>query len=127
MQDGRPLAFFSRKLTSAQRNYTVGERELLAIVETLREFRDMLYGMKLYIHTDHLNLTFNTTNPRIKRWRLLMEEFDYDLIYIPEKDNIIADCMSRMRTMCDEESLQTNKMFYADLYHLHLIDNGKFQ
>ena len=73
MQNGRPLAFYSRKSNNAQRGYTVGERELLAIVETLREFRDMLYGNKLELFTDHLNLTFNTSNPRVKRWRLLME------------------------------------------------------
>ena len=67
VQHGRPLAFYSRKLNNAQRGYTVGGRELLAIVETLREFRDMLYGMELILYTDHLNLTFNTSNPRVKR------------------------------------------------------------
>ena len=79
VQNSRPIAFYSRKLNDAQRGCAVGERELLAIVETLREFRDMLYGMKLNLYTDHLNLTFNTSNPRVKRWRHLMEELVYAL------------------------------------------------
>jgi hypothetical protein len=49
-QDNRPIAFFSRKLSGAQSKYTVTELELLAIVETLKEFKGMLWGQRL---TDH--------------------------------------------------------------------------
>lgn len=72
----------------------MGEWELLAIVETLREFRDMLLGINLEIHTDHKNLTFNSSNERVRRWRLLLEEFKYDLHYTPGKENVIADVIS---------------------------------
>ena len=44
MQEGKPLAFYSRKMTDTQKKYTTGEQELLSIVETLKEFRNILLG-----------------------------------------------------------------------------------
>jgi hypothetical protein len=56
-QNDRPLGFFSRKLTDTQRCYPVTEQELLAIVETLKYFKHMLFGHKIIIKTHHKNLT----------------------------------------------------------------------
>ena len=53
MQDARPLAFYSRKLNSAQKRYTTGKQELLPIVETLKEFKNILLGQILIVHADH--------------------------------------------------------------------------
>jgi len=54
-QDNKPFAFFSRKLSGAQSKYTVTELELLAIVETLKEFNGMLWGQRIIVYTNHKN------------------------------------------------------------------------
>jgi len=96
-QNGRPIAFYSRKLNPAQTRYTTTERELLAIVETLKEFRNILLGQRIKVYTDHQNLTYKNFNTeRVMRWRLILEEFGPELIYIKGENNIVADALSRL-------------------------------
>jgi len=96
MQDDKPLAFYSRKLNKAQKNYTTGEQELLSIVETLKEFRNILIGQRLVVHTDHLNLLYNKLpSPRVVRWRLLLEEYGAKFVHVAGEENVVADTMSR--------------------------------
>ena len=61
-QDGKPIAFYSRRLSDCQTRYTTTERELLAIIEILKEFRKNLLGQKIIIHTDQKNLTYAKFN-----------------------------------------------------------------
>ena len=96
-QDDKPIAFYSRKLNDAQTRYTTTERELLSIVETLKEFRNILLGYPIVVYTDHKNLTcanFNTE--RVMRWRLILEEYGPELRYIKGEKNIVADALSRL-------------------------------
>ena len=77
-QDNRPIAFFSRKLSKMQHKYSVTEIELLAIVETLKEFKGMLWGQDIKVYTDHKNLTrdaLGLTSDRVYCWQLLLEEY----------------------------------------------------
>jgi hypothetical protein len=70
-QDNRPEVFFSRKLSEMQHKYSVMEIELLAIVETLKEFKGMLWGQDIKVYTDHKNLTrdaLGLTSDRVYDW-----------------------------------------------------------
>jgi transposase InsO family protein len=96
-QGDKPIAFYSRKLKPEQTRYTTTERELLSIVETLKEFRNILLGQRITIFTDHQNLTWKNFNTeRVMRWRLILEEYGPTLKYIKGEHNIVADALSRM-------------------------------
>ena len=101
-QDNWPTAFYSRKLKPEQTCYTTTEQELLSIVETLKEFCNILLGRKVIVHTDHQNLmckNFNTE--RVMRWRLILEEYGPTLHYIKGKRNIVADALCRLNLITE--------------------------
>jgi len=95
----RPLAYASRILCKAEQNYNTTEKELLAIVWAVKYFRSYLYGTKFKIITDHRPLVwlFNVMDPgsRLIRWRLKLEEYDYEIIHKTGKGNTNADALSR--------------------------------
>jgi hypothetical protein len=98
-QNGKPIAFFSRRLSKAQRNYTTTEKELLSIVECLKQFRGILFGYKLNVFSDHKNLVYAATvseSQRVMRWRLILEEFGPNIQHIAGIDNVVADMLSRV-------------------------------
>ena len=79
-------------MNSAQQNYTTTEKELLSIVETLKEFRNILLGHQITVYTDHKNLTYTFFNTeRVMLWRLILEEFGPELKYIKGENNAVAD------------------------------------
>jgi len=96
-QDDKPIYFYSKKLNSAQANYTVSEKEALAIVLTLQHLKHILLGSPILIKTDHSNLQFLSTAKlqRIQRWKLLIDEFDVTIEHIPGHTNSLADFLSR--------------------------------
>ena len=98
-QGKKPIAFFSRKLNSAQKNYTTTEKELLSIVECVKEFRNILFGYPIRVYSDHKNLVHAATmsqSQRVMRWRLILEEFGPDIRHIKGEDNVVADAISRL-------------------------------
>ncbi|KAM9948577.1 hypothetical protein ACTFIT_009775 [Dictyostelium discoideum] len=92
----------SRKLTDTQKRYSIGDREFLSIIDSLKKYQHLLIGKKVSIYTDHQNLTYiiNKSNdkPFTKRqdnYMKYIKEFDYELRHISGKKNGIADFLSR--------------------------------
>ena len=107
LQEGHVVAYYSRKLNSAQQNYTTIEKELLSVVEILKEFRSMLLGAKIRVHTDHENLTHavsSFTTQRVIRWCLLLEEFGPSFYHKSGETNVLADALSRVPTSRTDRS-----------------------
>ena len=118
-QKGHPIAFFSKKLNKAQMNYTTTEKELLAIVETLKEFRNILLGQRIVVYTDHKNLTYKNFNTeRVVCWRMVIEDFGPEIIYIKGNDNVVADAMSRLDTTAKEVNILEKCL------DLHIVAKG---
>jgi cleavage and polyadenylation specificity factor subunit 1 len=98
----QPLAFFSRKLSPAQQNYSAYDRELLAIYEAVRHFRHMLEARHFTILTDHKPITFafqqkrDNCSPRQFNHLDYISQFTTDIRHISGRDNIIADTLSRV-------------------------------
>ncbi len=109
-----PCAYYSRKLTSTERNYDVGDRELLAIKSALEEWRHWLEGAShpFTVWTDHRNLEYLRTarrlNPRQARWSLFFSRFVFTVTYRPGTKNIKADALSRQFEIGSEPTQPEN-------------------
>jgi hypothetical protein len=125
MQEAKPLAFYSRKMNAAQSRYTTGEQELLSIIETLKEYQNILLGQTLVVHTDHKNIIYgNLSNDGIARWRLLLEEFGPCYEHIAGKDNVVADALSRMEAdFAERKELSNNAK--GQIYACALVRTGE--
>jgi hypothetical protein len=123
-QEGKPLAYYTRKLTDTPRRYTTEERELLSIVETLKEFKGMIWGYNTQVYTDHLNLVHETTvkaSDRVMRWILLLEEFGNQTIHIKGERNVVSDTLSRL----DIQTLKDNKTKEVNCLELMLAEQDE--
>lgn len=99
-QEDKPITFISRTLNKTEETYAANEKEMLAIIWALHSLRNFLYGArKVKIFTDHQPLTYalsnKNTNAKMKRWKAILEEYNYELKYKPGKTNIVADTLSR--------------------------------
>ena len=100
MQDGHPVAYESRKLSSAEYNYTTTEQELLAVVHALKTFRPYIQGsFTTNIFTDHRALEWLLTKQEVSRrearWLEEISRYNLKLSYIPGRINV-ADPVSRV-------------------------------
>jgi transposase InsO family protein len=97
----RPVAYYSKKMNSAEKNYGVTEQELLAIVEAVRHWRCYLEGnpYPTKVLTDHRGLQWLNSKAELSgrqaRWVESLSDIEYELSYIPGLQNAVADALSR--------------------------------
>lgn len=97
----KPIAFLSKSLSPAERNYEIWDREMLSVLTSLKEWRHFLLGARnvFEIHNDHRNLEYfrqpQNLNPRQARWYLKLRDFDFLLIHKPGSTMAKADALSR--------------------------------
>ena len=108
----RPIAYASRTLNKSEENYCTTEKELLAIVWAVKQFRQYLYGRKFKLVTDHRPLIYasSSLNQKIVRWNLVLTEFDFETIYRPGKENVVADALSRIRPNFASNEIGVNEL-----------------
>lgn len=119
-----PIAYASRTLNDSERNYSTIEKECLCIVWATKYFRPYLFGRKFNIITDHkpLQWLFNQKDPSSKlvRWRIKLEEFDYNITYKKGKLNTNADALSRIELHVNESDNISNLVSYINDFNKEL-------
>ena len=124
-----PISFISKTLSPAERNYEIYDRELLAIIRALEEWRHYIQGSPhtTIVLSDHKNLTYyreaKKLNRRQARWSLYLSEFDVKLIHTPGSKMVQSDALSRRPDLCpDEDKDNEDMIMLPDDMFLNLID-----
>lgn len=103
-----PKGYYSRTLTEAERNYDKTESEFLAIMWAVLLLRLYLYGTHFEIRTDHESLRWilhlDTPSERVARWKLGLQEFDFEVFYRPGMEQLAPDGLYRLDTNGDDDT-----------------------
>ncbi|XP_035539641.1 uncharacterized protein LOC118344015, partial [Juglans regia] len=121
MQDRRPIAFFSEKLSGASLKYPTYDKELYALVHALETWQHYLWPREFVIHTDHESLKHlkgqDKLNKRHARWMEYIETFPYVIRYKQGKENIVADALFRRYVLLTSMSAKMLGFEYVkDMY-----------
>lgn len=115
VQNARPIAFASRTLSAAEKNYSTTEKECLAIVWALKYFHPYIYGATFTIYSDHaaLKAILTTKMPRgrIARWILDIQSYRFSIIHRKGSEMIDADTLGRLTSNHQEHIELTTTNF----------------
>ena len=109
-ESARPVAYDSMALESAQLNYPVHKKELLAIIRALQKWQSELLGAPVLIYTDHQTLALENFDHQkdLSRqqacWQEFLAQYDHTIIYIPGESNTVADTLSHLPDSVDNIS-----------------------
>ena len=108
-----PIGFMSKFFKDEQLNWSVPEKECLAIIFALRKWNYLLSDIYFQLHTDHANLVFLNSghSSKVERWKLEIQQFDVGWNHISGETNVVADALSRLCFITSE--------------HLYLLDEFK--
>jgi hypothetical protein len=133
MQEGRPIAYFSEKLSSARLNYSIYDKELYALVRVLEVWQHYLWPKEFIIHSDHEALKYlkaqSNLHRRLTKLVELIESFPYIIRYKKGNGNVVVDALSRkhmLLTQLDVKvpgleslcALYATNVDFAEPYHL---------
>lgn len=114
------MAYFSKKLSPAESNYEIHDKELLAVVSALEEWRGELMGLKhpFLVLSDHKNLEYFMTSRKLSerqvRWSYTLSQFDFKLKFRAGKNSGRPDALSRreqdMPTHVNDERLKSREI-----------------
>jgi hypothetical protein len=135
--DGKehPIAYMSKSLTSAEKNYSITERETLAVITALEHWRCYIEnGQQFTVYTDHSALKWflSLSNPtgRLARWGVRLSAFNFVIKHRRGVDNVIPDALSRIVPVSaistSNSYLDTKDSWYKNIYNGCLNDPSKF-
>ena len=119
-------------MSKPQHNYPTTKKELLTIVECLKQFRGILFGYEINVFSYHKNLVYAATlseSQRVIRWQLIFEYFGPNIKHIAEVDNIVADMLSRFPyTSTDKYDPFTSKYQCCanELFSIGRVENNEY-
>lgn len=128
-----PIAYASRQLNHAEKNYSTTERECLAMVFSVKKFRHYLLSHQVVFYVDHMAIKYLVNKPelsgRLARWVLLLQEFDYTVEYKPGSAHKQADHLSRLlegpQTLPLDDNLVDETLFLVTarpLWYAGIVD-----
>jgi hypothetical protein len=94
----QPVAILSKTLTAAETRWSTIEKEAYAIFYAFRKWEHLVRDIHFTLRTDHKNLTFINIDHRekVRRWKLAIQHYDFDIEHIHGRDNVVADGLSRL-------------------------------
>jgi hypothetical protein len=109
----RPVGFMSHSFNDTQMRWATYDKEGYAIFKAFQEFRLFIRDRKFTLKTDHLNLIYvgsETSSAKVQRWKLFMQDYDFDIEHVPGEQNVIADGLSRFLSRREVETTPAAKV-----------------